>query len=73
MSAFAARSLISRGAFARRQLLRSDHHHWNNENNAHLPFDINNKTKLAFKMTAFTVTGFGLPFFLAWWSLRNSA
>ncbi|RKP35548.1 cytochrome c oxidase subunit VIIc, partial [Dimargaris cristalligena] len=54
---------------ARRQLLRSDHHHWNNENNAHIPFNVNNKTTLAIKMMAFTATGFGIPFFLTWWTL----
>ncbi|KAJ1982624.1 hypothetical protein H4R34_001643 [Dimargaris verticillata] len=71
MNAFVTRSLISRRAFAKRQLLRSGDH-YNNEHDNHIPFSIKSRTSLAVKMTAFTVTGFGLPFFLAWHALRNS-
>ncbi|KAJ1648976.1 hypothetical protein IWQ61_007223 [Dispira simplex] len=70
MNAFAARSLITRGAFARQRLLRSAGHH---EHMNPVPFNTDNKGALAAKVILFTATGFGLPFFVAWYHLRDSA
>ncbi|KAF9581666.1 hypothetical protein BGW38_001230 [Lunasporangiospora selenospora] len=52
--------------------LRSDAHHWTNDNGKNLPFSTKNKPVLGASVVAYLGTGFSLPFVAAYWQAHKA-
>ncbi|ORY01633.1 hypothetical protein K493DRAFT_312369 [Basidiobolus meristosporus CBS 931.73] len=70
MSVFARAAIRSR-SLVRPNVTRSAYH-FENENGAHLPFDVKKKKALAVKMVSFFGLGYALPFIASAWQLSKS-